>query len=103
VKRILSSPNLIEISQLEDTLERAGIACFIRNENSAGLAPEIPISESTPELWIQDDHKLVEAVQIKSDWQASVKVVGDAWVCPTCGETSEPQFTSCWKCGATKP
>ena len=83
-------------------LESAGIACFIRNEISAGLAPEIPIAESTPELWIQDDQKMIEALQMKSDWQASAKVVGDDWVCPACGERSEPQFSSCWKCGATK-
>jgi hypothetical protein len=83
-------------------LESAGIACSMRNEVSAGLAPEIPFSESTPELWIQDDHDLVEAMQVKRDWQASPKAIGSSWVCPACGETSEPQFTSCWKCGTSK-
>ena len=102
MKRILSSPNLIEVIRLKDALESAGITCFIRNEISAGLAPEIPMTESTPELWIQDDENLVEAMRIKSDCQASAKVVGSDWVCPACGETSEPQFTSCWKCGASK-
>jgi hypothetical protein len=102
MKRIFSSPNLIEVTQLKQGLESAGIACFIRNEISAGLAPEIPMTESTPELWIQDDHNLAEAMQIKSDWQSSANVVGSDWVCPACGETSEPQFTSCWKCGAAK-
>jgi hypothetical protein len=24
-------------------------------------------------------------------------------VCPKCGEKSEPQFTSCWNCGTSKP
>jgi hypothetical protein len=102
MKRIFSSPNLIEVAQLKDMLESAGIACFIRNEMSAGLAPEIPMSESAPELWIQEDHNLVEAVQIKGEWRAAPKVEGNNWVCSACGETSEPQFTSCWKCGASK-
>jgi hypothetical protein len=102
MKMIFSSPNLIEVTQLKDTLERAGIACLIRNEVSAGLAPEIPMTESTPELWVQDDHNLAEAMQMKSDWRTTPKVAGSNWVCAACGETSEPQFTSCWKCGAAK-
>jgi hypothetical protein len=30
------------------------------------------------------------------------KVEGRPWKCPRCGETSEPQFDSCWKCGADR-
>jgi len=103
MKRIFSSPNLIEVAQLKDALEGASIACFIRNEFSAGLSPEIPLTESTPELWIENDQDIAQALRLKGDWQASSKVVGDSWVCPACGETSEPQFTSCWKCGTARP
>src|SRR5262245_8006180 len=103
MKRILSASNLVEITQLKDVLESAGIACFIRNEVSAGLVGELPLSESTPELWIEDDQRLPEAMQLKTDWQASAKASGSEWVCPACGEKSEPQFDSCWKCGAKKP
>jgi hypothetical protein len=103
MKRILSSPDPGEIALLRDMLESAGIICFMRNEMSAGLAPEIPASESTPELWIQDDERQTEALQIKRAWQTSAKIEGKDWICPNCGEKSEPQFTSCWKCGTTKP
>jgi hypothetical protein len=103
MKRVLSAPNLIEITQLKNVLESAGIACFIRNEVSAGLMGEVPLTECTPELWIADDQRLTEAMQMKADWQARTKVEGNNWVCPACGETSEPQFDSCWKCGAAKP
>lgn len=103
MQRIFSSPNLIEVTQLKHALERARIACFVRNEILSGLTGEIPFAESTPELWIQEDNDLAEAMRIKSDWQApSSKVAGDNWVCPDCGETSEPQFDSCWKCGRSK-
>jgi hypothetical protein len=30
------------------------------------------------------------------------KPVGDPWKCPKCGEELEPQFESCWKCGAAR-
>ena len=102
MKKIFSSPDLLEVAHLQGMLESAGIAAVIRNEVSAGLTGGIPLSECTPELWIQDDHKLAEAEQIKGDWQTAAVVVGSPWGCPACGETLEAQFTSCWKCGATK-
>jgi phage terminase large subunit GpA-like protein len=102
MKKIFSSPIIGEIPQLRNMLESAGIACLIRNEASAGLSPDLPIAESTPELWIQEDERLAEALQIKADFQASPTIVGADWKCPKCGETSEPQFSSCWKCGATR-
>jgi hypothetical protein len=70
--------------------------------NIIGLSPEIPITESTPELWIEDDDRLWEALQIKADFQSSTTVVGKDWQCQKCGEISELQFTSCWKCGALR-
>ncbi|HUR47684.1 MAG TPA: DUF2007 domain-containing protein [Candidatus Saccharimonadales bacterium] len=103
MKLILSSPIIGEIPQLREMLESAGIACFLRNEVSAGLSPEIPLSESTPELWIQDDHQLAEALEIKRAWKTSTPVAGSDWVCPTCGQELESQFTSCWKCNTSKP
>ena len=30
------------------------------------------------------------------------KVAGRPWKCPKCGEMSESQFDSCWKCGAVR-
>ena len=102
MKKIFSSPIVGEIPQLRNMLESAGIACVLRNEVSAGLSPEVPMAESTPELWIQDDHRLEEALQIKADFQSSTTPVGKDWQCQKCGEISEPQFTSCWKCGAIR-
>lgn len=102
MKKIFSSPIVGEIPQLRNMLESAGIACLLRNEVSAGLSPEVPIAESTPELWIQDDNRLAEALQIKADFQSTATIVGQDWPCQKCGEISEPQFSSCWKCGAIK-
>jgi ribosomal protein L37E len=69
---------------------------------SAGLSPDVPIAEGTPELWIQDDDRLAEALQIKADFQSAVSADGPDWECQKCGEKSESQFTSCWKCGAPR-
>jgi hypothetical protein len=102
MKRIFSSPIIGEIPRLRNMLEGAGIACILRNEISSGLSPEIPMAESTPELWIDDDDRLAEALQIKADFQSSATAVGNDWQCQKCGEISEPQFNSCWKCGASR-
>jgi len=102
MKKIFSSPIVGEIPQLRNMLESAGIACVLRNEILAGLSPEVPMAESTPELWIQDDDRLAEALRIKADFQSAAAVVGKDWQCQKCGEISEAQFTSCWKCGALR-
>ena len=100
MKIVFSSPDLADIAHLKDLLESAGIACFINNEISAGLMGGIPRNESTPELWIEDDSRLEEALQIKRDSQTPIE--GKPWTCPQCGEQIEAQFTSCWKCGAAR-
>jgi hypothetical protein len=102
MRKIFSSPIVGEIPRLRSMLESAGIDCVLRNEVSAGLSPGVPMPECTPELWIQDDDRLAEALQIKENFQSSVTAVGADWRCPMCGETSEPQFTSCWKCGTLR-
>jgi len=102
MKKIFSSPIVGEIPRLRNMLENAGIACLLRNEVTAGLSPDVPMTEGTPELWIQDDDRLAEALQIKADFQSSAVPVGEDWQCQKCGEISEPQFTSCWKCGALR-
>jgi hypothetical protein len=102
MKRFFTSPDLAAVSELKDMLEAAGIACFINNEVVSALAGGIPQTESWPELWIDDDAREAEALQIKKQWQAP-QTEGTSWTCPKCGEKLEPQFTSCWNCGTKKP
>ena len=87
-----------EINLLKDILEREGIACMIRNENLSIAQGEIPFSECSPELWVLDDEHYSKAKEIINGWRESLRTQS-AWVCPTCKETIEGQFTSCWKCG----
>ena len=102
MKKIFSSPIVGEIPRLRGMLEGAGITCVLRNEISSGLSAAIPLAESMPELWIEDDLRLAEALQIKADFQSSRTAVEKDWQCSKCGEISEPQFSSCWNCGAIR-
>jgi Putative prokaryotic signal transducing protein len=102
MKLVFTSIDLVAVSELKALLDNAGIACFLNNEVSSTLAGGIPMAEAMPELWIEDDSRLEEALQIKKDWQ-SPNIQGSPWTCPKCGEKQEPQFTSCWKCGTQRP
>ncbi len=102
MKLIFKAP-LIEVTALKAVLEDAGMACFINNEGTSQLLGEIPMNEAIPELWIEDDSRLEEAMQIKKSWLSPGATPGPDWTCPKCGEKNEPQFTSCWKCGTAKP
>lgn len=102
MKLIFTSVDLVAVSELKDLLESAGFTCFINNEVSSTLTGGIPQGEAMPELWIEEDAREAEAVQIKKEW-LSPQIQGNAWTCPKCGERLEPQFTSCWKCGTAKP
>ena len=103
MKIIFSSPDLLAVTHLKELLESAGIACFIKNEISSWLAMGVPRNETTPELWIDDDSRLAEAMEIKKNYLGPQTAKGPTWTCPKCGEKIEPQFTSCWKCGTARP
>lgn len=96
MKLVFSSLDTIRVNELRGILENAGITCFINNE--------LPVKyRGTPELWIEDDSRLDEAMQIKQDWESPQADNGTPWTCPKCGEKLESQFTSCWECGTKKP
>lgn len=99
MKRIYSTPAHGELQMIGDELRRAGIACFIRNELMTGLAQSVPLTESTPELWVQDDRDEAKAREVLKDLRSEPAGGAENWGCPKCGEKSEAQFTSCWKCG----
>jgi len=103
MKLLFTSADLAAVSHLKDLVESAGIPCFLNNEVTSALSGGIPQGECMPELWIDDDSRLAEALQIKKDWLAPERVKGTPWTCPKCGEKIEAQFDSCWKCGTPRP
>jgi hypothetical protein len=103
MQRVFSSPNLMAVTELKRLLETEGIPCFVKNEILAGLSPEVPWTETFPELWVQNDSDLSRARSIKEDWKKPPTESLGQWTCPTCHEELEGQFTSCWNCGTKKP
>ncbi len=98
--RASAVPGVLE--RMQAALEAEGIPCQMRNQMTAGLSPEIPLSESMPELWIVEDDMLPRALQVIEAIKSAPISSGKSWTCLECGEVLEPQFSSCWKCNASK-
>jgi hypothetical protein len=99
--RASQEPGLLE--RLKSELEAAGLQCEMRNIFTAGLWPEVPITDTTPELWLVHDEQLDEARRILDELRSDRPSDNSPWTCSQCQEALEPQFTSCWKCGAVRP
>lgn len=84
-----------------ETLRAAGIVCELRNTTLAGAVGEIPFLECAPQIWLADAADEGRAREILR--QLREPPVGPAWTCERCGEHSEPQFGSCWRCGQSCP
>jgi len=97
LKRIYSSHNLIAVHHAKNVLEAEGIRAVVKNEILSSAMGELPPAECQGELWVRHtEAERAEAV-LKKAFQSRT---GPAWRCPACGESSEPQFTQCWRCGA---
>ncbi|HUY84006.1 MAG TPA: DUF2007 domain-containing protein [Steroidobacteraceae bacterium] len=97
MKRVYRAATLLQVAHARNLLIAAGIAGEIRNQHLAGAAGELPMFETWPQLLV-DDADEARALAVLE--RAGRPVEGEAWICSRCGERLEPQFTSCWRCGA---
>ena len=98
MKRVFSSFNVVLVHHSRNVLEAEGIETEVRNQLLSSAMGELPPAECQAELWVTDDRDAQRAEQIL----LRPPVAGPNWACPGCGELSGPQFTQCWKCGATR-
>ena len=64
MRKVYTSTDLIECGLRKTVLESHGIRCIIKNELLSPLAGGIPAPEVWPELWILDDERLDEALEL---------------------------------------
>jgi hypothetical protein len=75
----------------------AGIQSELRNHYLAGALGDLPMLETWPQLFVEDED---ESAALRALARAAQQPTGSPWICGQCGEQSEPQFTHCWQCGA---
>ncbi|MFY9314541.1 MAG: DUF2007 domain-containing protein [Burkholderiales bacterium] len=96
MKRVYSSFNRIAVYHAKNLLEGEGIRAEIRNEFLVSAMGELPPAECQAEVWVLNDADAARALGVLR----RPPPAGPDWRCAVCGETSGPQFTQCWKCGA---
>jgi hypothetical protein len=99
MKMLYSSMNRTEVGLLKSILEGARIELEVRNEFTNANYPTAPFY---PELWVIHDEDFDKAAELRDAWRVAPPLAQSAWSCPRCGEQLEAQFTSCWKCGASR-
>jgi hypothetical protein len=98
MKRVFRAASLLQVAHARNLLISAGIDSELRNQYLAGALGDLPMLETWPQLWVEDE---LENAALRALASAAATPKGSAWTCPQCGEELEAQFTSCWRCGAT--
>lgn len=99
MRRVFSSHDLIAAHHARNLLEAEGIAARVRNERLSSAMGELPPAECQAEVWVEDERDAARAERLLRE---GVQVSGAPWACGQCGESLEPQFAQCWRCGAPR-
>lgn len=97
MKRVFLAASLVQVAHARNVLMMAGIPCELRNQYLAGALGDLPMLETWPQLYVEDED---EQLALRALARAAAAPGGAPWTCKECGEQLEPQFTSCWRCGA---
>jgi hypothetical protein len=100
MKRVFRAASLWQVAHARNVLIMAGIESEMRNQYLAGALGDLPMFETWPQLWVED---ALESAALRALAVAAKAPSGEPWTCAQCGEQLEPQFTTCWRCGAAPP
>jgi hypothetical protein len=95
LKRVFSSYNQTAVYHARNLLETEGIETLVKNAILSSAMGELPPAECQAEVWVVKDEDAARAEAVLQR-----QISGPEWTCAGCGETSGPQFTHCWRCGA---
>ncbi|MGH8709680.1 MAG: DUF2007 domain-containing protein [Burkholderiales bacterium] len=97
--RVFSSYDLVAAHHARNVLEAEGIRAEVRNERLSSAMGELPPAECQAEVWVLDALEVARAERLLRE---GTRASGPPWTCAECSERIEPQFTQCWRCGATR-
>ncbi|PIE89833.1 MAG: hypothetical protein CR997_09155 [Acidobacteria bacterium] len=96
---VYSSQDQLLISHLKNLLDQHGIVSVLEQMHLQGAMGELPMT-AWPRIRVPDREQAKKARSlIKNALQPGPKL-HEVWICSSCGETIEGQFTQCWQCGA---
>ncbi|HPY42256.1 MAG TPA: DUF2007 domain-containing protein [Thiolinea sp.] len=100
LKKVYTASTPLMPGFIQTVLENDGIICVQRNYFLNSAMGELPFVETWPAIWVdeKDEQRALELIRLTLE-----STSGGSWTCQACGETSEAQFQSCWKCGQAAP
>ncbi|MDN3614603.1 MAG: DUF2007 domain-containing protein [Vibrio gallaecicus] len=103
--KIFIASNPAEAHIVCGLLQSENVECEVRGEGLFGLKGELPFTEETdPYVWLPNTEYAPRAKVIVEEYQLQqTSIQFEEWVCENCRENNEPQFGSCWQCGAQSP
>jgi hypothetical protein len=99
VKRVFSAKDPLLIEHLKNVLSTYGIVAVVKNSYLSGAVGELPPIECWPELWVVDDARAEEALELLNKATSPLAVVRKPRFCDRCDEEIEWPFDECWNCG----
>jgi hypothetical protein len=104
VKLIYSARHALDAQLVRGFLASHGVAAEVRGEYLTSGWGELPADVCS--VWIAEDAQFEEADELLRAFLKGTyarRYGGEAWKCPSCGESLEGQFTECWRCAAQRP
>ena len=108
MKEVFRNADSVLVGFYQSILEEAGIQTFVGNTSSqqalvAGIMTAFfPLPLFFPVLYVLNDADYVEAMTILRDLKNAPAAVEAEWTCQNCGQPVPGNFTTCWKCLASK-
>jgi len=102
MKTIFSNPDPIAVRSLAVFLEQRGIQVTVAGEDRLSAAGGLAPTECWPEIKLIREEQEQEAIELIREYDAGTQAK-PSWICETCGEQIEGQFTECWKCSNVEP
>ena len=95
---------------LRNLLEQQGIEATVMGESLAAARGDLPLTPDTlPSVWVYEED-MERALPVAQEYilrhvrqDEPRPLASEPWKCPSCGESIEPQFDECWKCGHQRP
>lgn len=94
--KLLLCSRIEDLDVLKGLLAEKGLSCEVTNDTVP-----LPGAEFYPKLWFEDGD-FEEATAVLAVFRSIPVPKLGAWTCQNCGEQLEGQFSSCWKCGASR-
>ena len=107
MRQVFIAPDSPTAHLLKGLLEAEGIEAVVLGEGGVlGAGGEVPMTEQgLLSVWVVNDADFERALKLAWEFwrrEGRGQSEGKRWRCRKCGEMHGPQFTDCWKCGASR-